>query len=322
MEAWKLLGELAKQRDSAGQRRLAVVVGSGLNVQAGVRDSWLALLERIATEARIERAAKDRLMQMLNQTGGSGMTSIWEAFLCELANADEAPHQVEQRLQRDVAELLRETHERKAAELEFFQAFVDLGFADILSLNFDRSLLIATGGEDISGDGTLTRRGRAGGSRVWYPHGDTKLCRSIRLGVRSYGVYIKELDSAYRGYRQMRRAAKGAATAPQRGASGAEHRPAVASPRNWLEAAMTQPLLFVGCGLSTDEWPLWWVLHQRARDQARRPQRHRDPCFVLCAGAMERISPHLRSGPAGLRLLHAPSHGESWRQLSSTLKGG
>ncbi|MCA9640307.1 MAG: hypothetical protein H6718_17565 [Polyangiaceae bacterium] len=309
MEAWKLLGELAKQRDAAGQRRLAVVVGSGLNVQAGVRDSWLALLERIAAEAQIERAAKERLMQMLSQTGGSGMTSIWEAFLCELANADEAPHQVEHRLQRDVAQLLRETHERKAAELEFFQAFVDLGFADILSLNFDRSLLIATGGEDVSGDGTLSRCGRAGGSRVWYPHGDTKLCRSIRLGVRSYGVYIKELESAYRGYRQMRRDSKGRPSA-------------TFSARNWIEAAMRQPLLFVGCGLSTDEWPLWWMLHQRARDQARRPLRLRDPCFVLCAGSLDRISPHLRSGPAGLRLLHAASHRESWQQLAATLTGG
>ncbi len=306
MEAWKLLGELAKRRDSAGQRRIAVVVGSGLNVQAGVQDSWLALLERIANEARIERASKERLVGMLKQTGASGMTSIWEAFLCELANADEAPHQVEHRLQRDVAQLLRETHERKAADLEFFQRFVDSSFADILSLNFDRSLLIATGGEDVAGDGTLTRRGRAGGSRVWYPHGDTKLCRSIRLGVRSYGVYIKELDSAYRGYRQMRRATKGRSSEPQA--------------RNWLEAAMQQPLLFVGCGLSTDEWPLWWMLHQRARDQARRPTRHRDPCFVLCAGPLERISSHLRSGPAGLRLLHAASHAESWQRLAQAFE--
>lgn len=307
MEAWKLFGELAKQRDAAGQRRVAVVVGSGLNVQAGVRDSWLALLERIAKEARIERSAKERLLLMLNQTGGSGMTSIWEAFLCELANADEAPHQVEHRLQRDVAQLLRETHERRAAGLEFFQRFVDLGFSDILSLNFDRSLLIATGGDDVVGDGTLERRGRAGGSRVWYPHGDTKLCRSIRLGVRSYGVYIKELESAYRGYRQMRRAATS--------------RPPGVAPRNWLEAAMQQPLLFVGCGLSTDEWPLWWMLHQRARDQARRPLRQRDPCFVLCAGSLERLSPHLRSGPAGLRLLNAANHSESWERLTTTLTG-
>lgn len=276
-------------------------------MQAGVRDSWLALLNRIAREARIEEAAKQRLLDMLSRTGGSGMTSIWEAFLCELANPSEAPHQVEHRLQRDVAQLLRETHERRAADLDFFQRFVELGFTDILSLNFDRSLLIANGGDDVVGDDTLTRMGRAGRSRVWYPHGDTKRYRSIRLGVRSYGVYIKQLESAYRGYRQMRRATR--------------NRGAAVGPRNWLEAAMLQPLLFVGCGLSTDEWPLWWTLHQRARDQARRPIRHRSPCFVLCAGALDHISPHLRSGPAGLHLLHAPSHPESWQQLTKTLGG-
>lgn len=310
MSEWKRLGEAAALRDDRGQRRLTVVVGSGFNMQAGLRDSWLSLLEGVARNAQIEPRAKAQLRRTLGQTRAAGMTSIWEAFLCALACAEQAPHQVEAALQLKVASALQATHEVEAPGLNFYRAFAEHDFADIISLNFDRSLLIANGQPDVAGATSLDRRGYAGRSRVWFPHGDTQKHRSIRLGVRSYGTYIEALEQARGAYEGRHR---------RQHSRGPEF---VHPPRNWVEAALGSPLLFVGCGLSSDEWPLWWVLHQRARNHARAASTQAldsaaNSCFVMCAGE---VPEHLRAKPAGIRIVRAKTHRLCWAKLQKTLK--
>jgi len=317
MSEWKALGAAAALRDRAGRRRLTVVVGSGFNQQAGLRDSWLSLLEGVARDAPIEPGAKAQLKRTLAQTQGSGMTSIWEAFLCALAGPKRAPHDIEGALKRKVASALRASHEAQAPGLEFYREFAAHDFSDLISLNFDRSLLIANGRPEVAGKTSLDRHGSAGRSRVWFPHGDTQEHRSIRLGVRSYGTYIEALEQARRGYQGRQRRQRG---------RGSE---LVHPPKSWLDVVLDNPVLFVGCGLSSDEWPLWWVLHQRARNHARRerlfarqaagasPAGRPGSCFVMWAGD---VPEHLKAKPAGIRLVHAKHHGSCWSRLRKILR--
>ena len=82
---------------------------------------------------------------------------------------------------------------------------------------------------------------------------------------------------------------------------------------------MMSPLLFVGCGLGSDEFPLWWSLHQRARNQARLPPDQRQPAVVLtvrpCDGGNP--APHLEGGPAGVSTVLFDSWSDLWSWLGT-----
>jgi hypothetical protein len=69
-------------------------------------------------------------------------TSTWEFFITKVARkANESASDVETRLKRIVRdELVKFEKEHKG--LEFYRDFLEIGFRDIVSLNFDRALAL------------------------------------------------------------------------------------------------------------------------------------------------------------------------------------
>lgn len=311
-KSWKQLSRAAQRRLPNGLREIIVVVGSGVNVQAGLRDSWWSLLQRVARESGA-RGVQRRL-----EGYRGGMTALWEQFLIELAGDSESAHTIERRLQRVVASALKESHEHHAMALPLFDRLIgDARFQDVLSLNFDRSLLLSGGrsARRVTGSNSLDRHGWRGPTRVWYPHGDTQKAATIRLGVRSYGLYVQQLEAAVRTYKAAERRRRAA------GENGPYRELARLEPASWLETSLDAPLLFLGCGLSTDEWPLWWFLHQRARNHARLSPKQRPPTFVLLkATNRDEVPAHLACSPAGVTLLTATEHDACWERLYEALK--
>ena len=308
-DAWEKLEALADQRLPRGGRNLVAIVGSGLNAQAHMPDSWTALLERIASRIGASGATQG--------LRGSGMTAVWERLLVQLVHAQRgtkrrAAYLVERELQAEVARALGESHEQHATERPFLRRFMAFGFRDVLSLNFDRSLLVSNGGSGrVRGRSSLDRHG-GNDCRVWYPHGDTARSSTIRLGVRSYGVYVGELAQAFDRYKARQRV-----FLKKQPSYRAWQHHIRSEPACWIDAALDAPLLFLGCGLSTDEWPLWWFLHQRARNHANRPARFRPPTFVMVQDGAPPA--WLAGSPAGLELLGCETHAQGWKQLAAAL---
>ena len=183
--------------------------------------------------------------------------------------------------------------------------------------------------------------------RVWQLHGRTGAPATILLGVARYGRYVESLDLAWQRFKSAERdfsrgRTRDAALFPDeisrrrwsdhQLASWVEHRRRVgpwtkegrASSRatyrrpfdalSWLGVCGMAPLLFIGCGLGDDEFPLWWALHQRARNQARLPDEQRRPAVVITVRP-EGGGPdtgHLVGGPAGVCTVLFDSWGALW----------
>lgn len=189
-------------------------------------------------------------------------------------------------------------------------------------------------------------------SRLWQLHGRTGAPATILLGVARYGRYIEDLNlgwqrfkSAERDFSYSRRRdrslfpepvlrrrwsdAQLAAWVEARRAVGPWTKRGAPTSRavyrrpfdalSWLDVFMMAPLLFIGCGLGDDEFPLWWALHQRARNQARLPTAQQQPAVVLTVrpeGGGPCTS-HLRGGPAGVCTVLF----EDWAELWSWVEG-
>jgi hypothetical protein len=187
-------------------------------------------------------------------------------------------------------------------------------------------------------------------SRLWQPHGRTDAPPTILLGVARYGRYVEALDLAFDRFKRAERdfgnrwlRARGLPRPEARrpgwpdALAGAwlEARRATLPPTkrrlppsrlsmrrgrdalSWLDLFMTSPLVFVGCSLGSDEFPLWWALHQRARNQARLPPTQRHPTVVLTATSRGEELADLEGGPAGVTTVVFGS----WHALWAKVRG-
>jgi hypothetical protein len=352
MDGWKSFKQFARQRLKSGQRRVIPVVGSGFNLQASRKSSdWVALLIEIGRTLGLSESDME-----VTQLKRVSTTAVWEDFISKVATRkNQAASAVESALKRVVQTSLT-TFEAQHKTLPFYKAFLDLGFRDIVSLNFDRTLSLQEKGKVVSSSlkrddprlsqfanyaryvVTLFRRTELANvhkTRVWYPHGDTKNRDTIKLGIREYGIYIKSLEQAanlcleeeisflishqynyyydpsifnmhdYQYYRGL-------------WSEEIRSHPEL----NWVWLLLNTPVVFLGCGLSWDEWPLWWLLHQRARNIARLPIEEREPVFVFWNVESEENKPMtewLLRRPVDAVLLPCGNWSDGWNKIMEVL---
>ncbi|MEM7392285.1 MAG: hypothetical protein AAF492_08035, partial [Verrucomicrobiota bacterium] len=90
--------------------------------------------------------------------------------------------------------------------------------------------------------------------------------------------------------------------------------------RTWAYVFMSAPLIFIGCGLSDDEWPLWWLLNQRARQVAYlEPAKWRRPDTIVVTAEKDELKKRLKGNPAYIENLHFPSYGAMWDAIHCSL---
>ena len=285
-------------KDADGLRSCIPVFGTGLNIQAATlagyphKDDWRELLMKIG--ARVLPA--DRTIDSLPRDH----LALWEALLCLWAKKTARyPFKAENDLQQFICEELR-AQEADSRSFALYRQMVSAGFRDILSLNFDRRIAqgaakasfeagpspspLGSHGESIFRHSVIPLE--TGVTRVWYPHGDVKKAATIKFGVRKYGFYVAVLreyvfgrDGAWRYH------ASSLAHLPDPEVKGHVLRQTPA----WVPLFLTRPLLFIGCGISPQEWPLWWLLRQRRTLGAG--------AAVCLAISSNGIPPHLRSLP-------------------------
>lgn len=320
--------------ETSGDSRMCVpVLGSGVNLQAAIvagqtnKDDWEGLLRKVAEEIQMspedfQRLPKSNLMR-------------WETMVrqCAVAKAIE-PHKAEGELQKLVCMELRQ-QEQDGKSWGLYGEFLGAQFADIISLNFDRRVALhaereefhtmhrAKGrrgaDESIYRHSLLTRENGAT-TRIWYPHGDTRRASTLKFGVRKYGDYIAGLEGQRRSLM-----ARWTEASKDAGRSGllppkefdASMRRDSARQITWPAVFLTCPLVFIGCSLAWDEWPLWWLLHQRARIFARFAPELRPPTVCLCANT---IPENLEGRPGYLDVVEFASFERLWSVVRRSLR--
>jgi len=221
--------------------------------------------------------------------GDQGFTALWER-LVDTAVLHARPllrsYEAEDILRARVAQTLDAEVENIGVDNEFRQLFLSWRFSDILSLNFDRALVGSMRQRPVypsaftmlrnAKDLNLKKQawapyfrpvGKKQKTRLWFPHGHSKSYKSIRLGVRQYGLLLGHLEESRRQQMAVESTLKRETDMPVDLRSAD---PKIVDMLPWPSLLCEAPLLLLGVGLCPDEWPLWWFLHTRRRQQARR----------------------------------------------------
>jgi hypothetical protein len=263
----------ALRLDKNGIRASVPVFGSGLNIQAAniqgqTEDDWSGLLARIAATIGLsEKLLEDLPLSNLAR---------WESLLRLWARTKRIePYQAEAQLQKLACEHLR-TCEQTAAGWQLYREVVNARFLDIVSLNFDRRIALSSEQTEFVNAPANCREGPKGEmlyrhdrishpgggcTRVWYPHGDTRKFPTLKLGVRQYGFHLVLLEESRQGFGDEWRVKRG-----WEQSVGHEYKIQDSKKRTpkWTDVFLNRTLVFIGCGLSLDEWALWWMIRTRA----------------------------------------------------------
>lgn len=168
--------------------------------------------------------------------------------------------------------------------------------------------------------------------RLWFPNGSTLQPESIRMGLHDYGSAPAAIRHAFNSLKAWEHRPGAPSTASQTGFARTAVALRVASerqnsldealseppmPLTWVAEFLYRPLVFAGVGLSEQEFGLWWLLAQRARNVVRvqAPQ-----------NASARILVHRNDRPAfwatrpfGLRAIPCSDWDEGWEQVMMVL---
>ncbi len=303
------------RKTASGLRACVPVFGTGLNLQAATmegykdRDDWWRLLVKIGQRINISEKQL--------QTYSSSNLALWETMLCNWAERmDVYPYKAEGQLQTFVCEELKR-QEQECKNFRLYRDVATAGFEDIISLNFDRRIALSCkSNKFVSGPNPCPHGGHGesmfrhstvhspdGVTRIWYPHGDVKKAATIKLGVRKYGFYIgifrehlRQLGNAWRYKPNSRQIGT---TKTKSGTC--------CDALTWFDLILHRPLVFVGCGLLADEWPLWWLLRTRGF-------KHRfvAPTYYITIRKTGDVSPpHFNLLP-GMRVVSFESPQELW----------
>jgi hypothetical protein len=78
----------------------------------------------------------------------------------------------------------------------------------------------------------------------------------------------------------------------------------------WYDLFFLAPLIFIGARLPLEEWPIWWLLHQRARNYVPFPRSAAQQAFCLIAASDAKR--HLERQPCDIEFVEFPSHDDMW----------
>lgn len=310
------LRELLERRNVAGARTSVLVVGDGINVQAlrndGWKDeyAWKSILNRVARHGGLSEKDCRRLP--------ASTAAAWDIILRMRSQKKKESFatsniKMSDRLARDLRRL-----ENNRSQFPEYQRLMAKWLQNIISFNVDRRLALSTATsvfasrEGWSGDGVMYRHdilvqdGCA--TRIWYPFGDTQDPKTFRLGRASHASLIRTLEDR-RTYLMLNWAGEGGKLRPP-DLVYAEMRQDL---KSWYDIFFLAPLIFVGVSLSLDAWPIWWLLHQRARNFVPFSPGEIPPTIFLTTEG--NCCPELTGNPSEIRTITFRSYDQLWETL-------
>jgi len=320
----KTLEATLRTTSSAGTRTALLLLGNGIHIQAaaeaGLRDlcPWLSGLRRIAKESGVRDIG----------TLPSSQPLLWDALVKGASISQGArPSRIHSVLRARLMDHLR-LIERQRRSLPLFGRILDLRFENILSLNMDRTLALHSGRETFvapswQGDSHFYRHSLIGSaegspSRIWYPHGDTHNAVWLRLGTTDYAAELMRLESwrtpmmnNWVDYRVASWSYPGAKPHTKLKTPRRFYEQCRREPLSWYAMTFAAPLVVIGASLPLEDWPTWWLLHQRARNLTPFRKAQVPPTFFLCAKG--EALPHMSGGPAELEVVEFPTYDSLWK---------
>lgn len=166
--------------------------------------------------------------------------------------------------------------------------------------------------------------------RVWFPNGSINSPETIRLGLHDYGASAYSTMQAFSKLKQWEREVGIDNLAPEtqiqqcaamlrthsEGAPALEPSDNAFKALSWVADFLYRPLVFAGIGLSEQEQGMWWLLAQRARNQAKNSKP--SPAYILVNNRDKRAG-FWRSKPFGVQPVFCSEWDAGWEELKKVL---
>ena len=234
------------------QMKYTLIIGAGIHAQALKGSSY----------SSAALASWHNLLLAIGAESFNNPLLGFESLVIKKAKDEKiAAYKAEQNLLKQIAETLEaeQTKIINDTNIEYpLSIFNPEKVSDVIILNFD--LVI----ENLLTKGNLPKLEKSphndstyrtiNGIRFWHPHGCIEEPYSIEFGIRKYGKNLKVIEALRSLYKMDERNEEYDLTKIQ---------------ATWYSAIMLNPLVFVGTGLSFDEWGLWFALTSRKRNFAQ-----------------------------------------------------
>jgi hypothetical protein len=304
-----------------GKRTCVLVLGDGVNRQAARQppdrgSDWQSVLMALWRE--VGGAPREFLpADQSCSTAWAAVAAQWAAHhRCSVRSAERS---VRERMCALLAPIEAATQRRR-----LYTQLLDGRLANVISFSVDRRLVLQSGASRVvpryARASFLQRHlevtGTRGVTRVWFPYGDTSEIRSIDPGHSAFDARLLELETA--------RASLMDEHNDHDYGYGPGLRPPIYiyprrwhAPATWCELFLCAPLVFIGASLPADDWPLWWLLHQRARYFVPFQDWEIAETFYLTSRPHE--AGHVANGAAGLEIVAFRSDEDMWRFVLAAL---
>lgn len=282
----------------SGHLEIIPVLGTGLHRQFGETPSNKELIQSLVDWEKLIDTVKHHInLHNLNISKSIPLIMKWELLVGNYAKANNLPtYESEKRLKRIVCRIVES--ESKNLKRESYAVLIDNKYKDIISLNFDSLLLQPVDipfkeSKTSSKKSNISRHfiNQSTSRRIWHPHGTIKTPASICLGLRDYGIIPSQVSSAFSRYKskESKLIGKSSNNLTQDIILNFYH-DYRDSCVNWVELLMVSPLVIIGCGLSWQEWGIWWALNQRQRNFSRIEESNIPPVFYLKSREKEKAN--------------------------------
>lgn len=285
--------------------KFTIILGSGFHSQAldrnSILSSWTTLLEKVSQDVKL---TKDLHLD-------------FERIIASKKKENQDSSKAERELIACLTEDLKV--EQKAVLAEYsncypLQIFNPKKVTDVISLNFDQvpeKLLSNQKGTRLSGfvnKSSFSARSNnsypylstryklmdfglgKGEIRFWHPHGVIENNKSIVLGLHKYSNLVKTTIKIRDHHLQNKKVG--------------------GSDLTWYQSLLTNPVLVLGAGLSSNEWDMWFALTSRNRANKIAP-----PIFQMRECECQKDSRHEWFQP----LFTGLTFDEQWKELEKLM---
>lgn len=314
-----------------------LVLGNGLNIQAAhiaggtAEQSWSDLL--VAT-------AKDLGVSTIDVWPDSSSPILWEQLANQaMSQLGKERQEIEKLMAESLCQALTAVESSDDDPSGLYAQIMSSKYQNIISFNVDRRLiqhLDASRLEDNSSDYPFLYRkwqakntGEKWGpefTHIWFPYGDSSDPTSIQLGLSSYDArfmgyedfrkdhmeewFMRDEEAGYFNYDELHPPVEVYESLIRGSLSRGI--------KSWFDILFLAPLVFVGTSLSLDDWPLWWLMHQRERNFVPFSEDQFPKAYYLTS--RERPAAHLVGRPAGLEVVEFETFDALWTFLRGALR--
>jgi hypothetical protein len=305
-----------------GKRSCVFVLGDGVNRQAArIRPGRPAEWHRVLGAIWREAGGAPEDINLVEQSS----VVLWAALVRQWS----AHHRVsrersEQAVRARLCALFKPIEaEEKTRRL--YARILDGRLANIVSFSVDRRLVLHSGASKVVAHHarwSFLRRylevtGPRGRTKVWFPYGNTSRAASIDVGYTAYDARLMMLEEC-RATLMDDYNLWGHGYGPGLISPVSVYASLWEAPPSWCHLFLCAPLVFVGVSLPADDWPLWWLLHQRPRYFVPFEGEEIAETFYLTVRDAD-VS-HIQNGAAGIEVVRFEDYDQMWTFILEALE--